>query len=63
VLRWFRGRRGWLETKRKVRRTHWWGFDYETGVREGRMVKGELRASRGNSGEEFRPRGEGFEAH
>jgi hypothetical protein len=46
VLRRFRGRQGMLETKRKARRTHWWGFDYETGVREGRMAKGELQAGR-----------------
>jgi hypothetical protein len=46
--------------KRKTRRTHWWGFDYETGVREGRIAEGELRASRGCSGEEFRPQGGGL---
>jgi hypothetical protein len=55
VLWQFRGRRGWLETKRKAPQTQWWGFDYETGVREGRMAKGELQAGRCCSGEEFCP--------
>jgi hypothetical protein len=31
------------------------GFGHETGVREGRMAEGELRAGRGNSDEESRP--------
>jgi hypothetical protein len=60
VLRRFWGRWSWLETKAKVRRTHWWGFNYETRVREGRMAEERLRAGRGNSGEEFRPRGGGL---
>jgi hypothetical protein len=34
-LRRFRGRRGWPETKRKTRRTHWWGCDHETGGQRG----------------------------
>jgi hypothetical protein len=41
------------EMKRKTRRSHWWGFDYETRVKEGRIVKGELRAGQGCSSEEF----------
>jgi hypothetical protein len=57
VLRRFQGRRGWPELKRKTRRTHWWGCGHETGVREGRTTEERLRAGRGNSGEEFRPRG------
>jgi hypothetical protein len=62
VLRRFRGRRGWLETKRKTWQTQWWGFDYETRVRESRMAEGELWVGRGCSGEEFRPWGGGSEA-
>jgi hypothetical protein len=42
--------------KRKTRRTHCWDFDHETGVREGRTAEERLRAGRGNSGEESRPR-------
>jgi hypothetical protein len=53
----FRGRRSWPELKRKTRRTRWWGCGHETGVRDGRMAEERLRAGRGNSAEEFRPRG------
>jgi uncharacterized protein (UPF0128 family) len=60
VLRRFWGRQGWLETKRKMQRTHWWGFDYKTGVKEGRMAKVELQVGQGCSGEEFRLRGGGL---
>jgi hypothetical protein len=46
--------------KGKAWRTHWWGFDYEAGVREGRTVEERLQAGQGNSGEGFRPRGGGL---
>jgi hypothetical protein len=52
----FQGRRGWPERKRSTQRTHWCGFGNETGVREGRTAEERLRAGRGNSGEESRPR-------
>jgi hypothetical protein len=56
MLRRFQGRRGWPETKRSTQETHWWGFGHETGVREGRTAEERLRAGRGNSVEESRPR-------
>jgi hypothetical protein len=61
VQRRFWGHRSWLETKRKTRRTHWWGYGHETRVREGRTTKERLRAARDNSGEEFRPLGEAID--
>jgi hypothetical protein len=50
-----------LETKRKTRRTCWWGCGHETRVREGRTAEERLRAGRDNSGEEFRPLGEAID--
>jgi hypothetical protein len=61
VLRRFRGRRSWLEMKRKTQRTRWWGYGHETEVREGRTAEERLRAGRDNSGEEFRPLGEAID--
>jgi hypothetical protein len=61
VLRWFRGRRSWLEMKGTTRQTRWRVCGHETGVREGRTAGKRLRAGWDNSGEEFRPLGEAID--
>jgi hypothetical protein len=51
------GRRSWAERKRVPRRTRWQGKGHESTGREGRAAVRRSRASRGNSGEPFQPRG------
>jgi hypothetical protein len=46
--------------KGATRRTRWRRCGHETGVREGRTAGERLQAGQDNSGEEFRPRGEGL---
>jgi hypothetical protein len=58
----FGGCRCWPKTKRKTRRTHWWGCDHETGVREGRKVEERRRVGQDNSNKESQPRRGGSEA-
>jgi hypothetical protein len=55
VLRRLRGCRGWLEMKRKTRRTCWWGCGQEIQVREGREAEERLQTGRDNSTEKFLP--------
>jgi hypothetical protein len=43
-----------------TRRTRWRGYSHETEGREGETAGKKLRAGQGNSGEGFRPRGEGL---
>jgi hypothetical protein len=61
VLRRLRGHRGWLEMKRKTRRTCWWGCGHETQVREGREAEERLQTGRDNSAEKFLPLGEAID--
>jgi hypothetical protein len=42
------------------RRTQWQGRGHESDGREGRTAERRSRAGRGNSGEEYRPRGGGL---
>jgi hypothetical protein len=51
------GRQSWPKMARRTRRTHWRGSSHENRTEDEGTTEGMLRAGRGNSGEESRPRG------